>query len=622
MNKCLNCMQDLNGEDICQHCGFSMDIDDAEVYQLPPGTELHDKYILGTVIGFGGFGVVYKAWDKALCRVVAIKEYFPTIYLTRTRESTEVIVFDKKNSEIYEKGKSEFLDEARNIAKFNTDPNIVHIYDFFEANGTAYFVMEYLDGFTLKNYINEATSQGKVFSCESALYVAREILIALGKTHKEGIIHRDVKPANIYILPDGTVKLFDFGAARFYDENIEKTRTVIITPGYAAPEQYQIKSKQGPYTDIYAVGSILYEMLTGIKVEESVNRKARDEVVKPSEINGNIPEAVSNAVMRAIAVQPEVRFKDTKEFLDVLGSKGKVRDAKAQIKHKEHIRNLIILATACVVLLIAGYVGLRYLKNYRNAVLTDTSLVIAVPVIDDSESETEEMYRSMLSEFEGSYPQVTVALQMIDPEDYSDEITDLLKSDKAPDIMVYSKDIEISKDELGDVSSLFSERSYSSDQLLFLEDNKDALIACKGIPLTFEVPIVYENQLHTDLSDSEDYESYLNDRSNYIGTSSDYTRIQEEMVGVYSLREELYSGKPCEFTTWVSVRAGLSEEGQAAASRIMMYFLSDNAQEALTIDHELDFPINKNVWDEYIQINDEFAFLNEQTENMKFEIGN
>lgn len=141
--------------------------------------------------------------------------------------------------------------------------------------------MEYLDGCSLKVFLQANREKKKTMSVDTALQITQAVLSGLKAIHEKRIIHRDIKPGNIFLCKDGTIKLIDFGAARFASEDTEKTRTIIITPGYAPAEQYQTKSKQGAYTDIYAAGAVLYEMLTGIKPEESINRKVEDNVEEP-----------------------------------------------------------------------------------------------------------------------------------------------------------------------------------------------------------------------------------------------------------------------------------------------------------------------------------------------------
>lgn len=599
------------GGHICSHCGYDQRTVPREVYHLQPGTVLHQKYQIGVVIGFGGFGIVYKAWDLALNRVVAVKEYYPTMYLKRDPGMTQVILFDKKNEEAFLKGKEEFLTEARNIAKYNSHPNIVHVYDFFEENGTAYFVMEYLDGKTLKQYMREAKQQGQVIALDSAIMVTRSVLSALSAAHKDKIIHRDIKPGNVFILNDGTVKLFDFGAARFADEDQEQTRTIIITPGYAPPEQYQKKSKQGPYTDIYAVGAMFYEMVTNVKLEESINRKVVDEVRNPNEWNSSIPLPINNAIMRALAIQPEIRFKTVEEFDAAIVSKKETRDAKSELKHRKRIRNLKVAAIALVIAGLLGAVGSQYRKSYEVASLTETTLHVWVKEISvtdgsDAKEETQAIYTAMLQQFGNDYPKVQIDLAVIDRDNYESTLQAALAEGNGPDLFE-TTDIAGMDAYEEPTTAFFTENPIDVTNYFYL-GNYDTYFKNQGeLPLAVDVPVVYENAMTENLPDSSVYEEYTGGQANYVGTFLDYDRVQNDMAGIYAIREDKIEVET--FAYVFSVNKDSTDENKIAAFRVMYYFLSNTAQEELALTYGLGIPMNKEVWAEYVEYNSDFEYL-------------
>lgn len=599
------------GGHICSHCGYDQRTVQREVYHLQPGTVLHQKYQIGVVIGFGGFGIVYKAWDLALNRVVAVKEYYPTMYLKRDPGMTQVILFDKKNEDAFLKGKEEFLTEARNIAKYNSHPNIVHVYDFFEENGTAYFVMEYLDGKTLKQYMREAKQQGQVIALDSAIMVTRSVLSALSAAHKDKIIHRDIKPGNVFILNDGTVKLFDFGAARFADEDQEQTRTIIITPGYAPPEQYQKKSKQGPYTDIYAVGAMFYEMVTNVKLEESINRKVVDEVRNPNEWNSSIPLPINNAIMRALAIQPEIRFKTVEEFDAAIVSKKETRDAKSELKHRKRIRNLKVAAIALVIAGLLGAVGSQYLKSYEVASLTETTLhvwVKEIPVTDgsDAKEETQAFYTAMLQQFGNDYPKVQIDLTVIDRDSYESTLQAALAEGNGPDLFETTDIAGLDAYE-EPTTAFFTENPIDVTNYFYLGNYDTYFKNQGGLPLAVDVPVVYENAMTENLPDSTVYEEYTGGQANYVGTFLDYDRVQNDMAGIYAIREDKIEDET--FVYVFSVNKDSTDENKIAAFRVMYYFLSNTAQEELALTYGLGIPMNKEVWAEYVEYNSDFEYL-------------
>jgi serine/threonine protein kinase len=611
----MNIMPD--GERICPHCGYDQETVPNEVYHLHPGTILHQKYQIGVVIGFGGFGVVYKAWDMALNRVVAVKEYYPTMYLKRDPGTSQATLFDKKNEAAFQKGKEEFLVEARNVAKYHAHPNIVHVYDFFEENGTAYFVMEYLVGKTLKQYMKEARAVGKVIELDSAIMVIRSVLSALSAVHKDHILHRDIKPGNVFILNDGTVKLFDFGAARFADEDEEKTRTIIITPGYAPPEQYQKKSKQGPYTDIYAVGAMFYEMVTNVKLEESINRKVADEVRNPMEWNSDIPITINNAIMRALAVQPEIRFKTVDEFDAAITAKKETRDAKAELKHRKRIRNFKVLLLCLVIAGLVGVVGIQYMQQYETATLTETTIqmwVRELPSEDgaDTGAETEAFYGSMLEQFAEDYPKVTVAVTTINRESYAQTLEAALKSGTGPDLFETTEEMNLD-DYKENTGAFFEEHPVDASDYYYLGSYLSYFPEKKDIPIAVNVPVIYENAMAENLPDSENYEDYTNGAANFTGSFLDYDRVQTDMAGVYSIREE-NTIDDTEFLYVFAVNGQAAAEKKNAAFRIVYYMLSDHAQETLALTYGLGIPLNKNVWAEYVEYNADFEYLTEALE--------
>ena len=240
------------------------------------------------------------------------------------------------------------------MAKFSQHANIVNVYDYFEANNTAYIVMEYMDGISLKDYLKKMG--GKV-SPAAALEIIRPVMEALKAIHAEGVVHRDISPDNIFILKNGQVKVLDFGAARLSVGDEEKTLSVVLKPGYAPPEQYRSKSRQGPFTDIYALGATLYRMLTGMAPEESVDRLVDDQIVLPSTINPEIDKKLENIILKAMAINAALRFKSIEEMEKALYSDELVLLPQEQRKAIERKRKkTAILACSAAAVLVAALV--------------------------------------------------------------------------------------------------------------------------------------------------------------------------------------------------------------------------------------------------------------------------
>ena len=316
-NLCYNCFKEKpQPEGPCPYCGFDLE-DNVKKYPvaLRAGTMLNHRYIVGRVLGQGGFGITYLAWDEKLEARVAVKEYMPNDISARV--GTTVSVAMESRAEDFTYGEERFKEEARILAKFMGQPNIAGVTDYFDENGTSYFVMDYIEGISFKTYI--ANAGGKV-SVEEALDVMIPVLRALTAVHAEGFIHRDVTPDNIYITKDGNVKLLDFGSARYSIGDKSKSLDVILKVGYAPKEQYIRRGRQGPYTDVYSCAACLYAAITGYLPPESLERLDQDTLVPPSQAGVEIPLYLERAILKGLAVQPEDRFQTAGEFLEALES--------------------------------------------------------------------------------------------------------------------------------------------------------------------------------------------------------------------------------------------------------------------------------------------------------------
>ncbi len=313
---CYNCFQQIaDPTQPCPHCGFDLEENRQKFpMALRAGTVLNNRYIVGRVLGQGGFGITYVAFDSQLQARVAVKEYMPSDIATRVEGTTVSIMMDTR-AEDFTYGAERFQEEARTLAKFIGHPNIAGVSSYFDQNDTSYFVMDYIEGVSFKSYI--ANNGGKV-SVDETLNVMIPVLRALTAVHAEGFIHRDVTPDNIYISKDGNVKLLDFGSARYSIGDKSKSLDVILKVGYAPKEQYIRRGRQGPYTDVYSCAACFYAALTGYLPPESLERLDHDELVPVSQAGVDIPEWLDKAILKGLAVQPEDRFQSAAEFLDAI----------------------------------------------------------------------------------------------------------------------------------------------------------------------------------------------------------------------------------------------------------------------------------------------------------------
>ena len=309
---CFNCMSELQHHtNSCPVCGFSNTTYDVKSHHLLPGTMLRDRYIIGKVLGEGGFGITYVGWDTLFDTKVAIKEFYMTGYVGRINTfSLDVQISTGNFAEIFEKNRARFLDEAKVLAKFHREPSIVSVLDYFQSNNTAYIVMDFIQGETLKNYLQRKQK----LSWQETRNIMRPVLEALRLVHTAHIIHRDVSPDNIMITQDGHVKLLDFGAARQVAQGNAKSLSIILKPGYAPQEQYRTKGEQGPWTDVYAVCATMYRCLTGVVPEESMERLVCDGLKAPSELC-ECTSHISKVLMKGLAVQTKDRWQSVDSLI-------------------------------------------------------------------------------------------------------------------------------------------------------------------------------------------------------------------------------------------------------------------------------------------------------------------
>ena len=376
--RCMGCMQTYTAYDtVCPFCGYIEGTPAKEAYHIKPGSLLHDRYTVGRAIGFGGFGITYIAWDNKLMQKVAIKEYMPSEYATRVPGNLTVTIYDGERYTEFMTGLQKFLDEAHRLAKFQNVPGIVRILDSFSENLTAYIVMEYLDGMTLKQYLAE---HGGKLPYEEAVEFILPVLAALQAVHKEGIIHRDISPDNIFITNDGEVKLLDFGAARYASTGYSKSLSVILKPGYAPAEQYLSHGEQGSWSDVYATAATLYRMITGVVPEEALERKEKDTLKPPSALGAKLPKNAEKAILNALNVRVENRTASAEEFEAQLLSTANVIRVTEKGEKKFTVRmptgmKVLLISTLVLALTAEGLFSAGVLKlGLGNRIVFNTSL--------------------------------------------------------------------------------------------------------------------------------------------------------------------------------------------------------------------------------------------------------
>ena len=390
MKRCLGCMQLYEEGSVCPHCGYIEGTEVEEAIHMSPGTILRNRYTVGKVLGFGGFGVTYIGYDSVLDTRVAIKEYLPSEFSTRVPGQSQVLVFDGDKSEQFRDGMKKFVEEARHLAKFQNEPGIVRIFDAFEDNDTAYIVMEYLEGETLTAYMEK---NGPIDE-DKAVEMLTPIMESLKVVHAEGMLHRDIAPDNIFLTSDGEVRLIDFGASRYATTSHSRSLTVIIKPGFSPEEQYRSRSDQGPHTDVYALGATLYKMITGITPPDAMERRAtyeqksKDILVEPHKLNKNISAVREVALLNALNVRIEDRTPDVETFMEELNADKPAKRIYGKIRRvnlyrlptwiKISLPAVVGIALIFIILMLTGVID--FSRFSQNLVIPDG--VVSVPEVE------------------------------------------------------------------------------------------------------------------------------------------------------------------------------------------------------------------------------------------------
>jgi serine/threonine protein kinase len=286
---------------------------------LKPGSLLKGRYILGRALGMGGFGITYLAYDSVGKSHCAVKEYLPTQIAARDTRNSHVLPGSAGDKDIYVRGIKLFAQEAQMLSSFAGNNAIVQVWDFFEDNNTAYFVMEFLDGVTLKTLIR--SMNGRL-----PLNFATDIFTGIGKAlsevHKKGMLHRDVSPENIMITKKGAFKLIDFGATRFFVGEKSKSLSVVLKPGFAPPEQYSSRGNQGPWVDVYALAATFYLSISGVLLPDATDRLAGVAYAPLHTLEASLGKRASDAIDKALALNYKQRYQSMNAFIDALFPSG------------------------------------------------------------------------------------------------------------------------------------------------------------------------------------------------------------------------------------------------------------------------------------------------------------
>ena len=543
---CMNCFSVKGPYEVCRYCGYVEGTPPEQPHYLRPGTVLKGHFIVGTAIGVGGFGITYKCYDATLGVIVAIKEFFPVGLVNRSPGEMKVGLLSGEKEKQYKNQIKRFLMEAQSIAQFGKANDIVNVFDYFEENNTAYIVMEYIDGVLLKDYLEK---QGAL-SPDIAITIIEPVVEALKKIHASGIIHRDISPDNIFIAGEDSVKVFDFGAAILNDESGAKEGEKVIKVGYSAPEQYRDSAGQGYFTDIYSIGAILYQMITGQKPIESTEREYKDELKSPLELGFDIEPNLDRAIMEALAVQPALRFQGIQQFDDAINGKRKAEYPKVKLRIRKRKRIMV----ACMSLLALAAIGVGGLffnnkikhsdKLYNENAKIEKATDIVVWVDNDKMKDTVEKTVSRANmkvksavkstktsdggqftkEQKAENPKITVEVKNISDKnsgykdmdaalkaakDGKEKYPDMIQTDDITDITSNEKKMVSLKDNVYAMLNL-RDYSYMSAYSKYYSDMKQ-------MPTSFDIVLMYALK---DIQTSRDKKSLMESR--WYGKDGDY----------------------------------------------------------------------------------------------------
>lgn len=314
MSLCFGCFKEKDEQKVCPHCGYDEETVRGPLL-LPQGTMLRGQYMIGRILGKpGGFGITYLGYNQKLETKVAIKEYMPRDLAARDVNHLTVQVNDSRDDRNFREGIDQFLREARLLAKFN-HPNIVRVIDFFEENDTAYLIMDYYQGVGLDEYV---ARQGGTLPEQAVKEYMMPVMEGLKELHAGGVLHRDIKPQNIYLTEEGRPILLDFGSAKQFVGEKTHSLSLMATPGFASYEQYHAQGQQGPWTDIYGCAATMYYMITGRVPPDAIERMAGDTLAFPAGIENTLSPGLRNAIMKGLALLPEKRVQNVQEFQNLL----------------------------------------------------------------------------------------------------------------------------------------------------------------------------------------------------------------------------------------------------------------------------------------------------------------
>lgn len=378
-NMCMGCMNAEMTGDTCPLCGWQRGTQNSQ-HQLPVYTILNGRYLIGKALGQGGFGITYIAWELNLNIRLAIKEYYPELFVSRMT-SYEVVPHTGEHENFFYKGRETFINEAKILAALSGLPGIVDVKNYFIEKGTAYIVMEYADGQTLKSYIN---SKGGRLSAAETLEMIEPVFESLTGVHAHNLIHRDISPDNIIVRPNGSLVLLDFGAARPMSEKGEQSNTVNVKHGYAPEEQYRTHGEQGAWTDEYALCATIYKAATGVIPPQSLERLySSTPLTPPNDAGADFTPQQQAAIMKGLSIKAADRFGSISELYQALYQNKPIPQTPRQVQTEPKKKSKVTLTIQLSVIgvLVAAIAIIAVNKFGTNKTPVQAAAVTSMPAV-------------------------------------------------------------------------------------------------------------------------------------------------------------------------------------------------------------------------------------------------
>lgn len=669
-------LDDAAGGDYVKYgegAGFTFEVEGVEEenelpltnHLQPDMTLKENRYRIIRTVGAGGFGVVYQAFDSKLNIEVGIKELFPSSLVNRVPGEKKMVIYGKDNARQYAYLLDRFILEARSMAKFNSVKNIVNIFDCFQENNTAYIVMEFIKGKTLEQYVID---NGGKLDVDKASEIMCNILDGLTAIHAKGIIHRDIKPKNIFINEKNELKIIDFGAARFSstEEQIVTRYSKVLTPGFAPPEQYRKDSKQGPYTDIYAASAVYYYMLTGTVPEISVDRVVNDDIMPLGQVAENVPECVERAISRALELNSDLRLQTAEELKNGILGKKLIRTVKEEKKMRFRRRILIIASTAAALCIAAVGVVAYKLEHAKDITIDrllkeDTSLSVTVPLSQNGSVANSQLaaWSNAAENFaiyveEGSERKVTVELDFASDATYSEKITGTQKpslyclpaTEESPKLSYME---QMTGEETTILYEMYEEKKLADNSYIVAFDptvmyaNKKLLaelnVSADGINSIQEIINLdagtdsklltinlQDKDYYDKVADYKDDSSYFDPLEEfcmgnvafYIGHVSDMSAVGEALPGLYSVQPAPdVDGVRAVGYEW-QVRGDCDENELNAAQLMLSYLLGEDMQDSLFVQSGHMVPVNPSAFEKFFEFNPDLLFIKDKVDKLFF----